>query len=109
MYSEVMKPKESYPVFEVIVNEQVLQTKDFTPQQWDKIQQPLIYFNKHKEWNGYMASEANRLFGLSDSSKFNNNLTKRSFFTWYQNYLSLVLNKKITTLLVQQKNYTPAR
>jgi hypothetical protein len=109
MYSEVTKPKDSYPVFEVIVDEEVLQAKDFTPQQWDKIQQPLIYFNKHKEWNSYQFLEANRLFNLSDSPKFMNSLTKRSFYTWYQNYLSLVLDKKVMTLLVQQKSYSPAR
>jgi hypothetical protein len=109
MYSAMMKPKNNYPVFEVIVDEEVLQAKDFTPQQWDKIQQPLIYFKEHKEWNSDQFSEANRLFGLSDTSKFMNNLPKRSFYTWYQNYLSLVLEKKVMTLLVQQKNYSPAR
>ncbi len=109
MYSEVMKPKESYPVFEVIVNEEALQAKDFSPQQWDKIQQPLIYFNKHKQWNEQMLAEANRLFHISDSSKFTNTLPKRSFYTWYQNYLSLVLKKPVTTLLIKQNNYSPAR
>ena len=109
MYSEVMKPKDSYPVFEMVVNEAALQAKDFTPQQWDKIQQPLIYFNKHRQWNEQMFSEADRLFGMSDSSRFINTLPKRSFYTWYQNYLSMVLERPVTTLLVQQKNYNSAR
>lgn len=109
MYSEVMKPKQNYPVFEIIADGEVLQTKNFTAQAWDKIMQPVIYHSKHKEWNAAMYNEVHRITGISDTAKYVSNVQKRDFFEWYQKYLSAITGKEIRSLIIQQKNYSPGR
>jgi hypothetical protein len=109
MYSEVMKPKESYPVYEIIVNEQVIQAKDFSPQRWDKITQPLNYFAEHNEKNGFLFSELNRVTGISDTARYFNHTTKREFYRWYERYLATELGTPVNSLNIQLKNYTPGR
>jgi hypothetical protein len=107
MYSEVMKPQQAYPVFSVSVNGEELRAKDFTPQQWDKIMQPVVYYSKHKEWNTAMFAEVHRLTGISDSAKFFNRLTKNDFSFWYRQYLSEMLGKEIMNVGIQSKTYQP--
>jgi hypothetical protein len=109
MYSEVMKPKESYPVYDIIVNDHPLQAKNFTPQRWDKIMQPVLYFSRHQEWNGYLFSEMNRLTGISDTARYFNHTTKREFYKWYERYLATELGTPIHSLNIQLNNYTPGR
>jgi hypothetical protein len=109
MYSEVMKPRESYPVYEIVVNEQSLRAKDFTPQRWDKIVQPVQFFARHQEWNGYIFSEMNRLSGISDTARYFNHTTKREFYRWYERYLATELGTRVHSLNIQLKNYTPGR
>jgi hypothetical protein len=105
MYSEVMKPKDSYPIFGVTVNGEELKTKDFSPQQWDKIIQPLVYYSKHQQWNADMFGEVQRLTGISDTVKYFNKLTKNDFTFWYQQYLSAVLGKEVISVVIDSKTY----
>jgi hypothetical protein len=109
MYSEVMKPKENYPVFEITADGELLKTQDFSVQQWDKIMQPVIYYSRHKEWNADMFSEVRRITGLNDTAKYVSNVQKKDFFDWYTRYLSHILGKEVRSLTVQQKNYLPGR
>lgn len=107
MYSEVMKPGSHYPVVQIIADDDTLQTKDFNPQQWDKIMQPVLYYSKHKEWNGNMYREVQRITGISDSVNYLSNVQKKEFFDWYRKYLSQILDKEIRSLVIQQKTFTP--
>ncbi len=109
MYSAVMRPEAQYPVFEVIADGQVLQAKDYTPQQWDKIMQPLLYYSRHREWNENMYRELHRITGMNDSAKYVNHIAKRGFYTWYQQHLARIIDRNIKTMAVQQKNHNPAR
>ena len=109
MYSQVMKPNESYPVFEIIADGETLRTKDYNAQQWDKIMQPLIYYSKHKQWNADMFVEVSRITGIRDTAKYVSTLQKKEFFDRYRKYLSIVLDKDVRTLTVQQKTYIPGR
>ena len=109
MYSEVMKPGTSYPVFEIIADGAVLQVKDFSAQQWDKIMQPIIYYSKHKTWNRDMYREVQRITGISDSVNYVSNVQKKDFFDWYRNYLSGIIGKEVRSIIIQQKTYSPAR
>ncbi len=105
MYSEVMKPQQSYPIFGVIVDGEELNTKDFTPQQWDKIIQPIAYYSKHQNWNAEMFSHIKRLTGISNYQQYSNQLNKNDFTFWYQQYLSELLGKEIMQLSIQYKTY----
>jgi len=109
MYSEVMKERNSYDVFGISANGEALQSKDFSPQQWDKIMQPVIYFSRHKEWNAGMYNEVHRITGINDSSKYMIYVPKKLFTDWYRKYLSGILGKEVLSFNVQQKTYTPAR
>jgi hypothetical protein len=109
MYSEVMKPQQVYPVFGVVVDGEELKAKDFTPQEWDKIIQPVDYYSKHQQWNNEMFAQAHRLTGINDSAKYFNRLTKNDFNFWYQQYLSQILGREITSFSIQLKTYQPER
>lgn len=109
MYSEVINPQNSYPIFGVIVNGEELKAKDFTPQQWDKIIQPLNYYSKHQQYNTEMFAQVHRLAHINDTAKFFNRVTKNDFTFWYKQYLSELLRKEIINLSIQSKNYTPER
>jgi hypothetical protein len=105
MYSEVMQPKDTYPIFGVTVNGEELKAKDFSPQQWDKIIQPLVYYSKHRQWNEDMFGEVHRLTGINDSAKYFKKLTKNDITFWYQQYLSATLHKEVTAVVIESKTY----
>jgi hypothetical protein len=107
MYSEVMKPQASYPIFGVVVDGEELKTKEFTPQQWDKIIQPLVYYSKHQSWNAEMFDHARRITGVSSYSYYNNRLTKNDFLAWYRLYLSELLDKDVMQVNIKHKTYQP--
>lgn len=107
MYSEVMKPQQSYPIFGVTVDGEELKPKDFTPQQWDKIIQPLVYYSKHKSWNAQMFEHARKITGTNSYKLYTNQLTKNDFSFWYQLYLSELLDKQILQVSIQNKTYQP--
>lgn len=109
MYSEVMKPKDSYDVFGIVADGETLPAKNFSAQQWDKIMQPIIYYSRHKEWNMDMYNQVHRLTGISDTSKYISNVQKKDFFDWYRRYLSYILKKEVRSLTVQQKTYSPGK
>ena len=90
-----------------MIDGQELKATDFSPQQWDKIKLPIVYYSKQDEWNSYMFSEIHRLTGINDTSRFLNNMNKHDFISWYQQYLSALLHKKVITVDIQTKTYQP--
>jgi hypothetical protein len=107
MYSDVMKPQQGYPVFGLVVDGEELKAKDFSPQRWDKIVQPLVYYTKHQQWNAGIFSEVHRLTRISDTAKYFNKLTKNDFTFWYKQYLSAMLGKEVMNVVIDSKIYRP--
>jgi len=106
MYSQVIKPQKKYVIPEITVNGALLQTKNFTPQQWDKIIQPVAIFQKQSEWN---RAEFNfyirRLLHIEDSSHYTNRLSQAGFNDWYKQYLAAILHANISSLSLQFQEY----
>ncbi len=99
MYSEVMKPAAKYAVTKIDVNGKPLQSKDFTPQQWDKIILPLQFNNDQQQWNSYVYKNVARVFlRANDSSVYVNNYGTVQFQKWYHSYLESLLHTKINSL-----------
>ncbi len=106
MFSEVVKPEKNYLVFEFFVNGTLLQTKNFSPQQWDKIIVPIQLFSKQKEWNSYwFHNDIQRLLNVSDSSKYMNDISQQQFNNWYKDYLQALLNEKVNSVIIQFNQY----
>jgi len=106
MYSQVFHRQKKYIVPEIIVNGRVLQTKNFTPQQWDKIIQPVAIFQKQSEWNrAEFNMHIRRLLHLEDSSHYTNGLSEAGFNDWYKQYLAAILHANISSLSLQFQEY----
>jgi hypothetical protein len=107
MYSAVMLPQKQYAVMEITVNGRLLQTKNFTPYQWDKITLPLSLFGTQQSWNAQVFNaDIKRLLHFADSAKYVNTLSPAQFNTWYKNYLGQVLNQKIYSVTIATVPYT---
>lgn len=106
MYSECINPSSTYSVTEVFVNGKQLQTKDFTPQQWDNITVPISKFYEQEKWNTAMwETDIHRLLPFSDSTKFLNTTTAEQFKDWYKSHLAFILNKKVDSVNILFSNY----
>lgn len=106
MYSAVIPPQPNYTVTSIAVNGELLQTKDFTPAEWDKINLTLERFNNQQAWNSTQwNTDIKRLLHLTDSSKYINTVTNNAFNTWYKNYLQTILNKKVDSVTVAFTDY----
>jgi hypothetical protein len=102
MYSAVMMPSEKYEVTEIDVNGKPLQTKDFTPQAWDKIMLPLSMNNTQQQWNSSLYNELVKSFlHTKDSSAYVNSYTSAEFKDWYETYLTSILHTKIDPLNIK--------
>ena len=101
MYSQVIKPQKKYIVPEISVNGNLLETKNFTPQQWDKIILPVLLFSKQEAWNRFeFDSYIRRLLQIEDSSFYINKLSKAQFDEWYKKYLSEIIHLDISNLVI---------
>ena len=106
MYSERINPSSTYIVPEVFVNGKQLQTKNYTPQQWDNIIVPVSKFYEQKDWNSAMwQTDIRRLLPFSDSTKFLNTMTEDQFKNWYKNHLPFILNEKVDTINISFNSY----
>ncbi len=106
MYSAVILPQKEYMVTEINVNGKKLQTKNFTPYQWDRITLPVDLFNRQQSWNTQVFNtEIKRLLHFTDSSKYVDTLTGQQFNSWYKNYLSEMLRIKIDSLSINTVPY----
>src|SRR5437867_4049778 len=83
MYSSVIKPAAQYNIPEVFVNGMRLATKDFSPQEWDNIMQPVIKFQDQEKWNSTLfQTDIHRLLPFADAAKFTNAITEQQFKQW---------------------------
>ncbi len=106
MFSEVIKPQKNYIVTEVFVNDTLLQTKDFTPYQWDKITLPVQMFYSQQQWHSTLwQRDIHRLLHVTDSSKYLNSITEKSFNEWYKNYLQIILHQNINDVKIKFTDY----
>lgn len=106
MYSEHMPVRQTYTVPEILVNGKQLQTKDFTPQEWDNITVPVSKFYEQKEWNTAMwRADIHRLLPFSDSTIFLNQLNENDFKSWYKSHLANLLNRKIDSVAIDFNKY----
>ncbi len=101
MYSEVFLPKKEYIVPEIRVNGALLKTKDFNPQFWDKIIQPLILFDSTDNWNRKIYFNEIEPLNIKDSALYLNQLSYTAFMDWYKAYLESLLKKKIVDLSIK--------
>lgn len=101
MYSEVIKPGKIYIVPVIKVNGNMLRTQDFTPQQWDKIIQPVVLYDKQEEWNQKLYGQhIQHIFPFAKRDNYTNGLSKQEFYNWYRNYLQRVLHQSIDSVLI---------
>jgi hypothetical protein len=100
MYSEVIEPEKIYVVPEVVVNNKPLRTKDFSPQQWDEIIQPVVLYDAQKEWNSKIYHQHIKPLLHFDSSKYINNISDMGFYRWYESYLQTVIHKEIDSVKI---------
>jgi len=106
MYSEVIKPQNTYVVTEIWVNGRRLQTKDFSPCGWDKVKQPVMLYKNQQSWNDAMwNADIKRLLHVSDSTKYINAITDSAFNKWYLNYLQTFIQEKIDSVRITTTNY----
>lgn len=109
MYSEVMKIENEYPVFEIEVNGQRLQAKDYTAQQWDKIILPLTYYTTINKSNTLYHTDIKRLLDKihfsSNEHHFLQACDVNGLTTWYRLYLQNILKQKVLGLDIKRRNY----
>lgn len=109
MYSQAMKIKDSYDVVEVIVDGKMLEGKDFSPQQWDKITLPVHYFAQLNKSNNLFDTDIQRLMHTAHLSTNKNNYVQpcntNGFQKWYSAYLQNVLGKTIHQVDVRYRTY----
>ena len=106
MYSSVIKPATQCNIPEVFINGERLAAKEFSPQEWDNIMQPVIKFNGQETWNNQLwQTDIHRLLPFADASKFNNSITKEEFDQWYLLHLQNLLDKKIDKVEVIFSDY----
>lgn len=99
MYSEKMYPQSHYTVCKIVVNGKTLETKDFTPQQWDNITLPLLKYALQQSWNKQIwQTDIHRLMPFADSNRFTNNLSLQDFEAWYKTYLVHQLHQPVKNL-----------
>jgi hypothetical protein len=106
MYSSKIYPHQFYTVPEVFVDGKQLQTKNFSPSQWDHITFPVKRFYEQGEWNLYQwQHDIHRLLPFADSTKFINTMTEDQFKEWYHRYLETFLLKNIDSVNILFANY----
>ena len=109
MYSHVMDPQQVYTVFEVSVNGKRLEGSNFTPWQWDKIMQPLVFFSNIDSSNRLFTGQVSRLAGKvgwhPDQQHFVQSCDYDAFSTWYSRYLATVINGPVNDVQVLLRTY----
>jgi len=107
MYSSVIKPAETYNIPEVFINGNRLAAKDFSPQQWDNIMQPLEKFYTQNDWNNNLwHTDIQRMMPFTDSSKFANTISAEQFETWYRQRLENITGEKINSYSIIFTDYS---
>ncbi|MDB5191619.1 MAG: hypothetical protein JWQ96_1182 [Segetibacter sp.] len=110
MYSEVIRVKASYEVFEIWVNGERLQGKDFSAQQWDQVILPVQYFAAlNTKSNPLYFNEIKRLMakiGLkADEEKYVATCNYNQFQWWYKQYLNHIVKRDVAGVKILSRGY----
>jgi len=109
MYANAYHVNDEYTITEVEVNGNLLQGKDFTPQQWDKIIIPINYFNEIKASNRVYSTHIKPTLtkvGIeTNDQNFLQSCTAGQFKSWYLPYLQNIIPAKIKTLQIRKRIY----
>lgn len=116
MYSYTTLPHRQYEVIQIRVDGKLLQPKDFSPHEWDNLVQPIVFFDKQKEWNNLIFhTEVKRFLGAKDADLYINTVTEKTFTGWYQQHVLRIAGRsgkhgtvtvsRDTFLLAQQYLY----
>jgi len=117
MYSYPSLPHSQYQVVQISVNGKLLQPEAFSPNEWDNLVQPIIFFNKQDSWNRLIfGTEVQKFLPIHDSALFTNSITEKEFTDWYRKQVINIAHIKDTNsqvtvsmdtfLLAQQYLYT---
>ena len=91
MYSHVSLPHRQYRVVEVRIDNRLLQTKDFSANEWDNLIQPVVFFEKQENWNRYIfQTETQKFLPIHDSLPYINGVTENTFKSWYAKQVNLI-------------------
>jgi hypothetical protein len=116
MFSESFAQPDSLPVFEVTVDDRLLDAHDFRIYRWDMIQNPLaafdrqtrtrdFAFDKEKLQTGLHFIGAGSLYSLVAPNLGNEPTAGERFPAWYKAYLSRLLGHPIRHLAVAKTWY----
>lgn len=106
MYSQIIRPQEKYFLPEIMVNGYQLETKNFSPQQWDKIVQPIILFSKQQLYNDTLfKNHIQPLLHVKDSARYTNQISAVDFEAWYKRYLQSLLSIKTDAVTIHWQQY----
>jgi hypothetical protein len=109
MYANVYKIEVDYSITEVEVNSHLLEGKDFTPQQWDKIMLPVKFYAEIKASNSLYKTEIERLMKkISIQTReinFIQSCNDTAFKNWYTSYLQNIISEKINAIEIRQRIY----
>ena len=109
MYSEVMKVKDKYQVWEIEVNGKKLFAKDYSIQQWDMIMLPLQYYEGIQKSNALYETDIKRLLGKvhisADEKYYLNNCRYDQFEKWYSMRLQQLTKMPVNSLIINYRTY----
>jgi len=110
MYSEVIRVKPSYQVFQVVVNGIPLQGSHFTPWQWDRILWPVVYYSQVNKSNALYTTDVKRLLQSihlqPEDKHFLAACNYTQFEGWYKNFLSRLTNQQVSTIEVNLRQHS---
>lgn len=102
MFSLPFQIKNVYEVTEVSVNGKQLQTKNYSPNDWDNIVMPVTQYQQQKSWNSLIYNTTiRRLLPVQDSALYINQVTTNNFNRWYQKHIISLLKLSDTNAVVQ--------
>lgn len=114
MYAGKIVPMPEYTIYKVYANNQLLQPKQFSIQEWDKVYVPIFMFLAKDTANTSSIEIKNRLLLklrlntlLSANENFQNTaFGERQFISWYKNYLSSFSGLQVNDLKIVKHNYS---
>jgi hypothetical protein len=112
MYSYSTMPKQQYEVLQISVNGKELQPKNFSPNEWDNLVQPIVFFDKQQDWNSFLFhSEVQKFLPVQDSALYVNTILKPAFSNWYKKQVLHIAHIKDTnsTITIHRNSFLLAQ
>lgn len=103
-----------YTMYKVYANHQLLQPKQFSIQEWDKVYVPIFMFLAKDTANASTTEIKNRLLSKlrlntlpsADEDFENAAFGESQFISWYKNYLSSFSGVAVNDLKIVKHNYS---